>query len=289
MAINEAASSTFLPKYSLVQSFEGKFVYEEGRAFLERNYHVPLIAIAAYLTLLTIGTKLMSSRKAFELKPLLLAWNISLAVFSILGAIRSIPELYHVLTTQGFYHSACLQKPQDGVYSFWCFLFVMSKLIELGDTGFIMLRKQNLMFLHWYHHVTVLIFGWFSSMGPLSFGRYIMCMNFTVHSLMYSYYAARCLEIKIPKILAMSITSLQIVQMLVGCFVTVYAQVDKINGGPCEITQSTLYLSIVCYGSYLFLFLQFFAGSYLSSSNKKTKKLENKVQGDQNANFKKDN
>lgn len=163
------------------------------------------------------------------------------------------------------------------MYNFWCFLFVVSKIVELGDTGFIVARKQKLLFLHWYHHVTVLIFGWFSSMGPLSFGRYIMAMNFFVHSLMYSYYAARILKIRVPKQLAMTITSLQILQMIVGCFVTVYAQLAVNSGRPCEITQSTLNLSIVCYGSYLVLFLNFFVRSYLLGGKRKVQDVNANV------------
>lgn len=33
--------------------------------------------------------------------------------------------------------------------AFWAWAFVLSKLVELGDTAFIILRKQPLIFLHW--------------------------------------------------------------------------------------------------------------------------------------------
>ena len=37
----------------------------------------------------------------------------------------------------------------DRVSSFWASVFVLSKVPELGDTFFILLRKQPLIFLHW--------------------------------------------------------------------------------------------------------------------------------------------
>ena len=37
----------------------------------------------------------------------------------------------------------------DRVSGFWSSLFVLSKVPELGDTIFIVLRKQPLIFLHW--------------------------------------------------------------------------------------------------------------------------------------------
>ena len=55
--------------------------------------------------------------------------------------------------------------PNSSVSSLWTYLFTMSKVPELMDTVFIVLRKQPLIFLHWYHHITVLIFTWFRSVG----------------------------------------------------------------------------------------------------------------------------
>ena len=49
-----------------------------------------------------------------------------------------------------------------------------SKLPELGDTLFIVLRKQQLIFLHWYHHITVFIYVWYSYAGHTAPGRWFM-------------------------------------------------------------------------------------------------------------------
>ena len=69
-----------------------------------------------------------------------------------MGALRTWPEFLHVLSEHGIYHSLCIPSfiEKDRVAGYWTFMFVMSKVPELGDTIFIVLRKQPLIFLHWY-------------------------------------------------------------------------------------------------------------------------------------------
>lgn len=53
--------------------------------------------------------------------------------------------------------------------------------------------------------------------------RWFIAMNFTVHSLMYSYYALRAMNYKVPRYVAMLITTLQLSQMVAGCAVNLWA------------------------------------------------------------------
>jgi len=99
-------------------------------------------------------------------------------------------------------------------------MFVLSKVPELGDTVFIVLRKQPLIFLHWYHHVTVLIYCWYSFSEYTAPARWFVVMNFIVHSIIYSYYALRAMRFRPPKAVAMLITSLQLLQMVWGAMLT---------------------------------------------------------------------
>ena len=39
-------------------------------------------------------------------------------------------------------------------------LFIFSKLPELFDTAFLVLQKKKVIFLHWFHHTTVLLYCW---------------------------------------------------------------------------------------------------------------------------------
>ena len=149
----------------------------------------------------------------------------------------------------------------------------MSKAPELGDTVFIVLRKQRLIFLHWYHHITVLLFTWYSYADEASAGRWYVDMNYVVHAMMYSYYALRAMGVRVPKQVAMLITTSQIAQMVMGTVVTVYALMAKMRGQSCAISESTVYAGVLMYFSYFVLFANFFINSYLKTQ-KKSKKSE---------------
>ena len=106
------------------------------------------------------------------------------------------------------------------VTSFWNSLFVISKAVELGDTMFLVLKKRPVKFLHMYHHATVLIYCWQSHSEHASTGLWFAAMNTVVHSIMYSYYAARTLGVKVGRRVAMTITAMQIFQMVFGLIVS---------------------------------------------------------------------
>jgi len=259
-------------EYSYVFSFEKEFAQSSIRGVMEQNW-VPVCSFATLVYLVFIFTVQyhMRDRPPFSLRTALTSWSVLLAVFSIIGVTRTWPEFLHTLYTGGLYHTVCIPShlEENPVTALWTWLFVVSKLPELGDTVFIVLRKQKLIFLHWYHHVTVLWYAWYTYVGFTSTSRWFMVMNYTVHALMYSYYAAKALKIPVPKVLAMVITSLQLVQMVLGCGVNILAWEYKGEGKTCSVTYNNLYWSFLMYTSYFLLFARFFYLSYLVPSNKK--------------------
>ena len=75
--------------------------------------------------------------------------------------------------------------------------------------------------------------------------------------------------VRVPKVIALSITVAQIVQMLLGCMIIgAVAFVSLIKQRPCAQSLTNVALGACIYGSYLVLFTQFFLSTYLKKSGK---------------------
>lgn len=233
--------------------------------FVRDNFMLSVWSSLVYVVVIFGGQWIMDRQDRFGLSSALAFWSGMLAVFSVMGTVRMWPELLHVLKFQGVYKSTCYcDYMEHSVTSFWTGLFILSKIIELGDTVFIVLRKQPLIFLHWYHHITVLIYSWYSFAQQTGNGRWFICMNYAVHAVMYSYYALRALKFKVPNQVRIVITLLQLMQMVVGCCVNFYVYNVKNSGRFCAITYENIGYSFLMYFSYFVLFAKFFYDAYIN-------------------------
>ncbi|CAN0106833.1 unnamed protein product, partial [Phaeothamnion confervicola] len=177
----------------------------------------------------------------------------------------------------GFKYTICF-KPSvwygSGAVGWWTQAFIFSKIPELGDTVFIVLRKKPLIFLHWYHHVTVLLYCWHSYYEQTTYGLYFIAMNYSVHAVMYLYYALAAVGIKLCK--PYYITTLQISQMFVGigvCCAGGY-YISKVRearsalialefGETQYISIQNFWAGVIMYTSYAALFLQYAIGRFI--------------------------
>ena len=250
---------------SYVFNFEKTHNEDAFTDYMKMHWTDSIIYSVVYV-IVVFGTQLyMHSRRRFDLRPTLAFWSGLLAVFSIIGAIRTVPELVWSLSHYGFKYSCCNNSfmGQGKITSFWTALFVLSKVLELGDTVFIVLRKQPLIFLHWYHHATVLMYVWYSYPEKIASGRWFMVMNYVVHSFMYTYYFLRAMKYQFPKWVNMCITSMQLLQMVVGILVNVVAYAVLIDGGDCGHNYINIKYCLMMYLSYLVLFAHFFYTTYM--------------------------
>lgn len=152
--------------------------------------------------------------------------------------------------------------------SVFFFTSCVSLSVSPGDTLFIVLRKQKLIFLHWYHHITVLLYSWYSYKDMVAGGGWFMTMNYLVHAVMYSYYALRAAGFKVSRKFAMFITLTQITQMVMGCVVNYLVYSWMQQGQECPSHMHNIVWSSLMYLSYFVLFCQFFFEAYIGSKTK---------------------
>ncbi|XGW27275.1 hypothetical protein V3C99_007688, partial [Haemonchus contortus] len=277
----------YLPKYglenyTLVLPLEDSFDPVKSTVWMQESWLHSVTFSVGYIALIYAGQKVMESRKPFGLEMPLFMWNMGLAIFSLLGFIRMTPEWLWSWKDNSFVYSVCTASYAQGVTGFWTEQFAMSKVAELLDTAFIVLRKRPLLFLHWYHHVTVLIFTWHAYKDHTASGRWFIWMNYGVHALMYTYYALRSLRLRLPKQIAMVVTVLQISQMIMGIFIGIVVYRRKSSGESCQQTWENLGLCFMIYFSYFLLFCNFFYHAYLKKNNRYVaqKKTDSKVESE---------
>eukprot|EP00615_Pteridomonas_danica_P001040 CAMPEP_0114370378 /NCGR_PEP_ID=MMETSP0101-20121206/32465_1 /TAXON_ID=38822 ORGANISM="Pteridomonas danica, Strain PT" /NCGR_SAMPLE_ID=MMETSP0101 /ASSEMBLY_ACC=CAM_ASM_000211 /LENGTH=300 /DNA_ID=CAMNT_0001521877 /DNA_START=55 /DNA_END=957 /DNA_ORIENTATION=+ len=157
-----------------------------------------------------------------------------------------------------------------GATGLWVQLFIFSKIPELIDTYFIVARQRPLIFLHWYHHVTVLLYCWHSYSTEASQALYFVAMNYSVHAIMYGYYCLMALKMKPKWLPPVVITIAQISQMFVGVAVQLAASYKYFTeGASCGVNGANIFWGGMMYSSYFFLFSKFAVERYLMKPEKK--------------------
>ena len=121
------------------------------------------------------------------------------------------------------YTHQLLDKNYDGPRAFYTALFMYLKTPELLDTIWLILQDKPVSFLHWYHHFVTAIYCWHASYVLIPSGIVFSTMNYFVHSIMYFYYFLVMMGLR-KKIrpFAPVITLLQVSQMFIGMYITVY-------------------------------------------------------------------
>ncbi|KAL7442273.1 hypothetical protein ACHAXH_007805 [Discostella pseudostelligera] len=252
--------------------------------WMQERPMVPLWACFLYVVLILVGRAVMSTRPAWSWRRTLAVWNFSLSLFSWIGAFRTAPQLYYNLTSYTLRSNLCDDPAAlygSGSTGLWVQLFILSKFPELLDTFFIVIHKKPLIFLHWYHHITVLLYCWHSYVTTSPSGLFFVVMNYSVHAVMYGYYFLMAMKLRPKWFNPMVVTFMQLSQMFIGVGVTIvafYYYSHPIEGQACHIRKENNVAAFLMYGSYFYLFAQFFVARYYRVKVKgEAKKKQKKV------------
>uniref|UniRef100_A0A1I7YCI1 Elongation of very long chain fatty acids protein n=1 Tax=Steinernema glaseri TaxID=37863 RepID=A0A1I7YCI1_9BILA len=269
----------------LLEMFIEPYDHDKATTLMWDFLSYSLTVSMLYVLVLFSLQRFMRDREAFTLKWPLVFWNAGLTVFSALGSyyatvdILTMAEEHSSLTATYCYVGSALTGPNG----FWGFLFTMSKMVEFGDTIFIVLRKKPLTFLHWYHHIVTLNFTVIGYAGNNAFTVWLLWMNYIAHSGLYLYYTLSALDIKPPRLVTTLIVLLQISQFgisLLMFYHLAFLKLEAIAGWTterqCDFQLYALVAAVFMEISYIVLFAQYFQKVHLMKTRNQQSAVQKK-------------
>lgn len=207
---------------------------------------------------------------------LLIAWNAALVSFSMLTFAGLTTGIVRLVARHGFKAWVCdgeLAWAGDPDVLLYSHLFCLSKFPELLDTAFLVIRGKHVLFLHWYHHISVLLYCWYVTQKRYPATPFA-CINAFVHSVMYYYYMRTAQEIK--PAFAKMVTQIQLIQMAIGMgftaiFMYWHSQSPSCNGGATIQASGLLETTFGITGAMYFSYFVLFGILYIDRYCKKSK------------------
>jgi len=233
-----------------------------SKQFYDHSWFFFMSALC-YIFMVSKLPKWMEKQQPMPIKPIIFVWNVLIAVFSFYGAKNTLIR-------------NCADDWSEET-SFWVSAYIWSKVPEMCDTLWLILRKKKVIFLHSWHHVSVAMIMWHTGAFNPNDNLAVICMglNYSVHTIMYSYYALSSLGIRPPY--PQLITLAQITQFVLGLSVPFWED----NYPYCRSSSITTYhrklnrnlCSWIAF-SYLVLFIHYYIRRYIMKSRERPKKIE---------------
>lgn len=223
------------------------------------NWLVPMMAVGLYVAVIDNVPRLLSEKYSPpNLDREFAMWNLLLSVFSAWGVLCTMPVLLNHWWNGGVAALACVSTPTRGHVGRALVLFALSKIVELLDTAWLLVRKRTPSKLHTVHHATACLVTWklFSSRSPL--GLCLASLNYTVHAPLYLYFGLTQLSPGTRALVtrfAPYITQMQLVQFVCGLGLALRA----LAASPldCAGPRADAWLIVGMYILYLWLFGSF--------------------------------
>ncbi|XP_016772517.1 elongation of very long chain fatty acids protein AAEL008004 isoform X4 [Apis mellifera] len=204
-----------------------------------------------------LGPKLMENRKPFQLKNVLIVYNLFQMVFSA----WLFYEMVHA-----------------------CWWYYFSKFTEFMDTIFFVLRKKNdhVSILHVIHHGCMPMSVWFGvKFTPGGHSTFFGLLNTFVHIVMYTYYLLAAMGPKLQPYLWWKkyLTVFQMIQ-----FVAVMIHAFQLLFIDCNYPKAFVWWIGLHATMFFFLFNEFYQQSYQQKKKRKQQTITNGMKKDHQQN-----
>ncbi|XP_019752606.1 elongation of very long chain fatty acids protein 1b isoform X3 [Hippocampus comes] len=224
-----------------------------------------VILLCYLFFVLYLGPRIMANRKPFQLKEAMIVYNFALVALSIYIVYEFLMSGWATTYTWRCDAIDVSNSPQALRMVEVAWLFWFSKIIELMDTMFFVLRKKSgqITFLHIFHH-SFMPWTWWWGVGyaPGGMGSFHAMVNSSVHVIMYFYYFLAAAGPRFQKFLWWKkyMTAIQLIQfVLVSLHVTQYYFMDS-----CDYQFPMIIHMVWVYGTFFFvLFSNFWVQAYV--------------------------
>ncbi|XP_076643515.1 very long chain fatty acid elongase 1 isoform X2 [Halictus rubicundus] len=238
--------------------------------FVTSNYIFPSILIVYLYIVLKWLPDFMKNKQPYNLKSFIRCYNIFQIVlntyiivrFVSLGALNNPTRL--CIPPDYSFHPVAVQIAHTVWFS-W-----MSSVIDLIETVVFLLRKKNeqVSFLHLYHHVTVLLLGWYTvRFYAVEMAARPIMLNCFIHVVMYSYYYFSSYGSETPKIIRRMKPHLTRMQMVQFVLLGLYGSLVFLPS--CPLPKSPMILNGLNVAVFFLLFHNFYRKSYKTQEKQK--------------------
>ncbi|KAF2879952.1 hypothetical protein ILUMI_26221 [Ignelater luminosus] len=220
-----------------------------------------------------IGPKFMENRKPFNLKKVLIVYNLAQVLFSTYLFYESLMGgwlTHYSFRCQPVDYS---HNPQALRMVRGCWWYYISKFTEFLDTIFFVLRKKNdhVSTLHVIHHGVMPMSVWFGvKFTPGGHSTFFGLLNTFVHIVMYSYYLLAAFGPHMQKYLWWKkyLTTLQMVQ-----FVLVMVHAFQLLFIDCNYPKAFVWWIGMHAIMFYFLFSDFYKQTYMKKQARKNQEV----------------
>eukprot|EP01135_Chromosphaera_perkinsii_P009856 Nk52_evm1s1930 gene=Nk52_evmTU1s1930 len=204
--------------YEYVDRLEGEYAMKYDFKNAPLTSWQALVGMGAgYVVFITLLERVMKNRAAFSCQFAVMLHNTFLALASL---VMFLGVTKNLVTNMGlakwdFTLLVCDEKhvlDDTKRMDMWNYIFYMSKYFEFIDTVFLILKKRDVIFLHWYHHMITPSIVWFAWLRDVTAAWYGPFTNTFVHVFMYAYYAATYFGF--PRKFGGYVTKIQIFQFM---------------------------------------------------------------------------
>ncbi|CAL8307759.1 unnamed protein product [Lota lota] len=230
---------------------------------------------------LYLGPRTMANRKPLQLKEAMITYNFALVALSIFIVYEFLMSGWLSTYTWRCDPVDTSDSPEALRMVRVAWLFWFSKIIELMDTIFFVLRKKDgqITFLHIFHHSFMPWTWWWGvAYAPGGMGSFHAMINCSVHIVMYFYYGLSAAGPRFQKFLWWKkyMTAIQLVQfVLVSLHATQYYFMDS-----CDYQFPVVIHLIWVYGTFFFiLFSNFWIQAYVKGKRLPKQDLKRSLNG----------